>query len=165
MSNVAVLFAVSEGELSEKVSILSHVRELFGAEVAALSRMDLRPGYFTHLLNAAYTAAPDSFDAPDHGTTCCAAVVDRQAPVVIDDTSEIVDGPLCPMMLAEGLQAYLGVPIFMNGVVIGALEVMFREPKRWRQDDIETLSKFARIAEAFLSAPREDAAPKLRVVK
>lgn len=138
---------------------------MFGSEVAALSRTDLKPGYFTHMLNVDDSNSTDFFDAFDDGTTCCAAVVNHRAAVAIENTSNIVGSPLCPMMQAEGLKAYLGVPIYMNGVVIGALEVMFREPKRWRQDDVDTLSKFARIAETFISAPRMEAAPKLRVVK
>ena len=149
----------------EKVSILSHVREMFGSEVAALSRNDLRPGYFTHLLSAAYTETIESFDAVDHGTTCCAAVVKTAAPVVIDDTNDLSNGPICPMMQAEGLKSYLGVPVFLNGVAIGALEVMHRHPNPWKKRDILSLIKLARVAEAFLDTPRSALnATRLRVV-
>jgi PAS domain S-box-containing protein len=79
-------------------------------------------------------------------------VVQSRAPVAYEDAAAdpaLVDSDA---VLAAGHRAYLGVPLAgVEGVVHGVLAVYAREPRMWREEEIEALSALAANAAGALS--------------
>jgi GAF domain-containing protein len=138
--------------MGEKISVLILVRRTFDVDLASLSRVDVKDGHFSHLVSTARQEQIDEFASPYLPTTCCATVVRQKEPLLINAASQTKTGPQCPMMKAEGYEAYLGVPIWLNGAVVGALEVVARTPMNWGQAEIDRLSKFGKHVQDRLQA-------------
>ncbi|MBX6314139.1 MAG: PAS domain S-box protein, partial [Isosphaeraceae bacterium] len=62
-----------------------------------------------------------------------------------------------PMAEAEGIAAYLGVPLLTpEGHAVGSLGVADREPRVWTEDEEETLGDFAALVAAALAGRSSD---------
>ena len=53
------------------------------------------------------------------------------------------DGIVCPFMEAEGYQSYLGVPIIVDGIASGVLQIMAFEAHDWSGPEKEKLAEYA----------------------
>ncbi|NQY61508.1 GAF domain-containing protein [Cognatishimia sp.] len=151
--------------MSGEVSILKMIRSTLYADLASVSRTDLRPGYFSHIVDTDASPMAEKFESPFLSTTCCAAVIDSQEPLIMEGLKFDDNLPQCPMMKAEGLKAYIGVPIYANDLVVGAVEAICREPRVWSTTDLEHISKFARLIETLMPIEGQEVhVPKLRLV-
>lgn len=72
-----------------------------------------------------------------YGAGLSGAVVQSGAPVVVEDLT--TDPRVGPVLLAEGLQSYVGVPLRSDNRVVGALNVLSRTHRPFSQADVELL--------------------------
>ena len=151
--------------MSGEVSILKMIRSTLNADLAAVSRTDLKDGYVSHILDTDASPTAEKFETPVLSTSCCATVISRQEPLIIEGLTVDDSLPQCPMMKAEGLKAYIGVPIYAKGRVVGAVEAICREPKMWSTLDLEHITKFARLVETLMPVEEKEVhVPRLRLV-
>ena len=152
--------------MKDRFDILRRIRAEFGSEVAAVTMIDVLDGMFSHTASTAFSDTLETFETLRTTNTCCAKVIDSAAFVAISEVSLASGDTRCPMMTAEGFEAYLGVPLFVNEEVVGALEVIASAPRHWRKDEIALLERFARIFETQLDGNRAaDNVIKLRQVR
>lgn len=77
-------------------------------------------------------------------------VVETQRPAIISDMSNVGGDPLIPQM---GFRSLVVVPLINKGVVIGTLDVLDKEPRKFAKDDEEVLTLFgAQAANAIANA-------------
>lgn len=81
-----------------------------------------------------------------HGRTFCHYTVQAGAPLVIPDTSGDPLYAAVPTVKTLGVAAYVGVPLLVDGHVIGAMCSIDVVPHQWTPGDIETLTDLAAIA-------------------
>ncbi len=116
------------------------------------------------------TAAPRTMPLSQ---SVCAFSVATGEPLVIEDVAQdpLVRGK--PQLQARGLRSYAGHPLTVDGVVLGSLCVMDRQPRRWSPQELDGLHDLAvavvgelehRRTAADLRAARDGARPLLREV-
>ena len=151
--------------MSGEVSVLRMIRSTLNADLAAVSRVDLKAGFFSHIVETGASSGAEKFESPFVPTTCCATVVSRKEPLIIGGLEVDDDQPQCPMMKAEGCKASLGVPIATNDRVVGAVEAICGGPRNWTVADLESIAKFARIVESIMPIDLAEVhVPKIRLV-
>lgn len=85
------------------------------------------------------------------GRTFCHYTLDRSEPLVISDTHSDPTWAAVPTVESLGVRAYVGVPLVIDGEVIGSLCVTDSKPREWSPIDIETLRELAKSAEREMS--------------
>jgi PAS domain S-box-containing protein len=79
-------------------------------------------------------------------------VVQSRSPVALEDASQDARLEAVDAMLAAGHASYLGVPLAgPEGAPVGALAVYGREPRSWREEEIEAMLALAASTSAALS--------------
>ncbi|WP_298839459.1 GAF domain-containing protein [uncultured Roseobacter sp.] len=140
--------------MEDRFDILRRIRLEFGSEITSVTRIDISEGKFSHIVSTVFSDCLEAFETPRLSTTCCARVIETGRPFMIADMSRTNGDVCCPMMTAEGIAAYMGVPLFTGGYAAGALEVFARKPREWRDDEVDTLERYARIFETLLDDQR-----------
>ncbi|MCU7726256.1 SpoIIE family protein phosphatase [Actinoplanes sp. KI2] len=131
--------------------LLERVRDLLGAEIAAILLLDPHSG---QLMVAAAKGMADEAHRVVRipiGRGFAGRVAQTRRPMMID---EVASGDVVsPVLLEMGIRSLLGVPILAAGEVIGVLHVGSSRPRRFTADDIQLLE---------LAADRAGAAGQLR---
>ncbi len=83
------------------------------------------------------------------GPTFCHHVLDRRATLVIEDTLADPGWRTVPTVQTLGVRAYVGVPLLLDGEVVGSFCVIDVRPRSWTHRELEILEQLA------LSAARE----------
>lgn len=80
--------------------------------------------------------------ATDRSVSFCQFVVDTQAPFIVADAK---GHPGVPQHLVEtfGIRAYAGVPVSVDGAVVGALCAIDTSPRGFSSDDVALLKRLA----------------------
>lgn len=74
----------------------------------------------------------------------CVAVVERHAPLVIEDARVHPDWSGNPAIQDLGVVAYLGVPLTSDeGFALGSLCVIDHRPRKWTEDEIQVVTDLA----------------------
>lgn len=92
----------------------------------------------------------------------CRHVVDTAAPLIVTDASaddRVIDNHAVKEL---GVIAYLGVPIHIDGIVVGALCAIDHEPREWTAREVDRITDFAAIIDGeielrLLAREREEA--------
>lgn len=86
----------------------------------------------------------------DRSAFLCQYVVERDAPFFVRDAA--LD-PELPREVVDryGMRAYVGLPLRMQGRVLGTLSVLDREPRDVRPEQVEKLEKLAALASRRLA--------------
>lgn len=85
------------------------------------------------------------------GPTFCHFTIQSEQPLVIPDTEADPVYRLVPTVQSLGVKAYVGIPIVVNGQVIGAFCAIDMAPHAWTTDEIEMLSELAAVAVSEIS--------------
>jgi PAS domain S-box-containing protein len=106
------------------------------------------------VVSAAYGAGAD--DAVDTRSPSSAwlsgDVLQSRSPVALDNAAADARLRALDPMLAAGHAAYLGVPLAgAEGAPLGVLAVYAREPRRWRDEEVEAMLALAASTSAALS--------------
>ena len=93
------------------------------------------------------------------GPTFCHFTVQSAEPLVIPDTRADPVYRDVPTVQSLGVAAYVGIPILINGRVIGAFCSIDVVPHQWTDDEVEVLKELAAVAvsEISLRASRAEA--------
>lgn len=83
------------------------------------------------------------------GQTFCHLSLASNSPLVIDDTHSSEVWKSVPTVESLGVRAYLGVPLQLDGEIIGSFCVIDTKPRTWQSDEIESVRQLA------ISATRE----------
>ena len=81
------------------------------------------------------------------GLTFCHYAVQRTTPLVIPDTAADPVYREVPTVKSLGVAAYVGVPLVIQGQVVGAFCTIDMKPRQWTADDVEVLSELAASAQ------------------
>lgn len=106
--------------------------------------------------------APIAEDRSLGGRTFCHYALGGEAPLVIDDTHSDPVWKVVPTVETLGIRAYVGVPLRLDGETIGSFCVIDMKPRRWSDEELETLQQLAISAErevslrSALEAARDD---------
>ncbi len=111
------------------------------APVAFLSVLDRDRDFY----KSSFGLKPDLREIK--GETFCHHALLADGPLVINNTRADEIYMRVPTVQALGIAAYLGVPLRLNDLVIGALCVVDFEPREWDADDIDSMHDLAAIAE------------------
>lgn len=85
------------------------------------------------------------------GPTFCHFTIQSDRPLIIPDT---VADPVyrdVPTVKSLGVAAYVGIPILVNGQVIGAMCAIDVVPHAWSKDEVNTLEELASVAVSEIS--------------
>ncbi len=130
--------------------VAGQVPRLLGVETCAIHVLDgdeliVRAAEGEDASIAAGTATPST-------AGIAAEVVQSRAPVVSGALAEDDRHRALDPVLASGYAAYLGVPVpGPKGGLLGVLSAYAREPRRWREEEVEALVALAGNAAAALS--------------
>ncbi len=93
------------------------------------------------------------------GPTFCHFTIQAAEPLVIPDTKADPVYREVPTVRSLGVAAYVGIPIVINGQVIGAFCAIDTAPHAWAEDEITVLKELAAVAvsEISLRAARAEA--------
>lgn len=119
------------------------------------------PSAFVSLLDADRDLYPgqSGFGAPLsatrqlEGRTFCDLTLSRGVAVVIDDTYRDPQYRSIPTVETLGVRAYIGVPLLLDGQVVGSLCAIDFDPRPWSEDDLDHLMALADDAVAVLKQP------------
>jgi phosphotransferase system enzyme I (PtsP) len=70
-------------------------------------------------------------------------VLERMAPVVVEDAPQDPHYKYLPVTHEEPFHSYLGIPLQVRGLPIGAIYIQSREPRRFTEDEVRALSAIA----------------------
>ncbi len=136
--------------------------KFLGAPVALISLVDADRQFFKSCAGLPEPWASRRETPLSH--SFCQHVVTTRQPLVIEDArlDRLVSDNLAITDL--GVIAYLGIPLTINGHVIGSFCAIDGEPRAWTSDEIETLGDLAEsvISEIRLRRPRGDRASAQR---
>ncbi|MEE8330696.1 MAG: diguanylate cyclase [Acidimicrobiia bacterium] len=145
LAEINLVGKVSSADVLEKVAELA--TELLPASLGASAVLAKSDGAFPVV---ATTVAGQTLGSEDNmlrkgGAT--SRIVETLEPVVIND---VKDDPVGKGALAErfGVEAYVGVPIAMDGRCLGVLYVLDDQPREYTQDDVAFLRLLAGRAAA-----------------
>src|SRR5581483_2914848 len=132
-------------------AVVSEAAELLRADAAALAARD---GSDLVIAAAVGEGAEDAVGARSRATTGWGAsgVLQSRAPVAYDDAARIEEFGETDVFLASGHAAYLGVPLAAReGGLHGVLSVYAREPRVWREEEVQALVALAANASVALT--------------
>lgn len=88
----------------------------------------------------------------------CSVTVGERAPVIIEDALDDPRVSAMPPVTSGAVRSYLGVPLEVRGLVVGALCVFDENPRRWSDNDVELIQGLASpiLAELELAAIGQD---------
>jgi PAS domain S-box-containing protein len=141
-------------------TVLAGVRSLYDAPAAAVWRRD-EAGHLRRLASSGVSRAGARVPAHQHlddGVT--ASVVSTGRPIAVADTARPLAGETGDRLAKEGLRALLSVPLFNEGVPIGALNVYLAEPHTFSEGEVGLLASFANQAAAAIEQAMERARTK-----
>lgn len=149
---------------SLQVQVLYEARKTLRSDVMAITKSSLSENKLNHLVIAPGTVGPEQFSTEIVQETCCLKVMKSKEVLAIRNYSRTDDDVFCPLMQAENLEGYLGVPLILNGSCFGALEAMTKRPKNWTEADQQMACEFAKVLESLLEGDQSTAAadPKVR---
>ena len=85
------------------------------------------------------------------GPTFCHFTIQSPEPLVIPDTNADPVYREVPTVKSLGVAAYVGIPIVVNGAVIGAFCAIDLKPHAWTEDEIGVLTELAAVAVSEIS--------------
>ena len=85
------------------------------------------------------------------GPTFCHFTIQSAEPLVIPDTKADPVYREVPTVRSLGVAAYVGIPILVNGQVIGAFCAIDTTPHAWTEDEIAVLKELAAVAVSEIS--------------
>lgn len=93
------------------------------------------------------------------GLTFCHYTLGAPSPLVIDDTARDPVYRHVPSVTDLGVRAYLGVPLVIEGEVIGSFCAVAFEPRHWTDADIAVMSELAMATLQAISSRQASRAP------
>jgi len=120
------------------------MRQDFSADLAAITMVNLDGSSFVHVLSHDLSDDTEIFAHPRGPRTFAEYVISTQKPLAVTELAYALDIPKCPMMVAEGYEGYLGVPLTHKGASIGAVELIMRTPRRWTDAEATRLHSYAK---------------------
>lgn len=85
------------------------------------------------------------------GRTFCHYAIAHRQPLVIDDTHANATWRAVPTVETFGVRAYLGVPLELDGEVIGSFCVIDLQPRCWTAHQVDVMTEIAKSAERELA--------------
>ena len=141
----------SEGQLFDALQeVLGATCELFSASGAGLMLVDESSDLCSvAATDAAGRALEESQERVGRGPCVDALMLDRVTET--DDLLEDERWPqLLPLLRDAGVRAVLGVPVRLNGIAVGALNVFRGEPHRWDPSEVAALTSYGGLIEGVL---------------
>jgi GAF domain-containing protein len=127
--------------------ITSLAAEMLRVPILLLSLIDMSRQWFKSSVGLDVTETPRDI-------SFCGHIVFERRPIVVTDTTQderFADNPL--VTGAPRIRAYLGVPLFTRDRhPIGTLCAIDVQPRLFRDKEVETLAKFAKIVEETICA-------------
>lgn len=124
--------------------------ELLGVPVSLVSLVEADRQFF-----AAQTGLPEPWASAREtplSHSFCRHVVERDAPLVVDDSSE---SPLVADNLAVrdlGVMAYAGIPVHdADGSALGAFCAIDTQPRKWSEHELEILADLAALVSSAIA--------------
>ncbi len=150
LARTGSLLATELDPVAVLAAVVAEALALVGADAAALASLDDGD---LEITAASGDGADDALHARSPATGWAAGdVVQSRAPVAYDDVSQTPGLADSDALLAQGLAAYLGVPLVApEGALHGVLSVYSREPRLWREEEIQALAALAANASVALS--------------
>lgn len=130
-------------------------RDLFGVPMAYLNVID---DAILHTLTPTTPTSPRQIPIEE---SFCARVVLQDEPITVTDTLADQRFSDLSTVLAIGIRAYAGAPVYVRGTRIGAVCVMDTQPRAFSNEDLVLLQDLATWAGRILSASINDTAPTL----
>ena len=100
-----------------------------------------------HFVKSAYGVSEPFASSRDlRGHTLCHEIVRSAAPLVIADTAGDPVHRDVPTVKTFGVGAYIGIPLIIDGQVIGALAAFDSTPHAWSAEEVQTITDLAAVA-------------------
>lgn len=141
----------SEGQLIDALQqVLGATCELFSASGAGLMLVDESSALCSvAATDEAGRRLEERQEQVGHGPCVDALVLDQ-----ITQTPDLAEDERWPQLVPElpraGVRAVLGVPVRLNGVAVGALNVYRHQPHAWGPSEITALSSYGGLIEGVL---------------
>jgi len=133
---------------SKRASALDRIARLAaGAAVAPAGAVTLLDEHYQWVLGAAGTLVRAQPRGLTVGESLCQHVVTSGRPVAIEeiDRDDRIDQVVRERAADAGFRSYLGVPLAIDGAVLGAVCVLDDRARRWSDDDIVALQDAAAL--------------------
>jgi hypothetical protein len=128
--------------------LIEQIAPYFGFEIVLVSAV---VGDKTvHRVHRGFPAELGNMDVIPRELSFCTHTVSAREPFIVENTlaEAFFRGSVTVQQL--GARAYLGVPLFSDGVALGSLCMISGRPQRVTPDDVTFLAGFARVAEALV---------------
>ena|SRR5579875_67298 len=141
----------SEGQLIEALQqVLGATCELFSASGAGLMLLDESSALCSvAATDEAGRKLEERQEQGGHGPCVEAVVLDQ-----VTESSDLAEDErwpqLRPDLPAAGVRAVLGVPVRLNGVAVGALNVYRDQPHAWDRSEVAALTSYGGLIEGVL---------------
>lgn len=142
------------------------IRELTGGKYTGVNKVGLGlrqffPGMDARLDPSDEAPDPDADPNDGRSMTCeqgfCVYVVTRKKAMVINNVMDYAKFAGNPVIHDLGVQAYIGVPLWLDGVVIGTLWAVDTKVQTWTLEVLEQLKLLAVEVVAFLKERQRQA--------
>ena len=150
LARTGSLLATELDPVAVLAAVVAEALALVAADAAALASLD--DGEL-EITAASGDGADEALHARSPATGWAAGdVLQSRAPVAYDDVSQTPSLADSDALLGQGHSAYLGVPLVApEGALHGVLSVYSREPRLWREEEIQALAALAANASVALS--------------
>lgn len=130
--------------------ITALVVERLGASQALLSVLDAERQFFKSSVGLAEPLASARGTPLSH--SMCKYVVQRGTPLAISDTTAHPLARELPSIETVGIVSYLGVPVEVDGVIIGSLCAIDGCRRTWKAEDTAVLAELAATVSAAITS-------------
>ncbi len=129
--------------LFERTEFFVDLRDEFSVEAVALSFLSKNKTVLTHYVLTKSHPEVETISLPKDPLVCVIPVIANSEIVACPSISR-TNGKLdCPVMRAEGLEAILSVPLFVDLLGATALSVMNAKPRIWNKSEAKRLGDVA----------------------
>jgi len=129
--------------------ITEQVVQRLGAPLALLSIVDTDRQFFKSAVGLTEPWASTRQTPLSH--SFCKYVVQNGAPLQIDDVATHPIGRESPSIEQMGIVSYLGVPVEVDGVIVGSLCAIDQCRRDWKASDVDALAALAASVSAEIT--------------
>lgn len=121
----------------------TRVRREFDVDVVVVSHIVGSPAMVHHQVLSSHASEVETLLASADLDTCTMQVITHRRPLEITALSRFQPKLNCPLMAAENLEAFLGVPFPATDGGYAALQIMQANSRIWSATERQKLSDFA----------------------
>ena len=133
--------------LQVRPSLLHQLQEHFRVDAVEVTQFEASNNRFQHHVLTRHTEMVECVLTPTDFLSCSGKIIRTGEPLNLPSVAASKTQGTCSFMKAEGLNAYLGAPLFLADKCVGALAVMNKKSRIWSDEELQKLWAYAALSE------------------